>query len=127
MTALHQPLKAQIEEKMLAVTIAAQAGDGDGAIFCLLDVFAAIGRDTAQQSWLKHYDAEDRDERMEEDEDELVFQCRRSSWSNIYPELPGQIEGVLRETFQDEHFRLEDPLGWAEMNDEGVFGPEGQA
>ena len=121
MSALHLPLKAVIEEHLLAVEVAAAAGDGAGAIFSLLDVFAAIGRDTAQQSWLKHYDAEDRDDLMEEVENELVFQGLKSSWSKIYPELPRQIESVLRETFQDEHFRLEDPLGWAEMNDDS-FG-----
>lgn len=121
MSTLHLPLKAVIEQHMLAVETAAHALDVDGAIFRLLDVFAAIGRDTAQQSWLKHYDAEDRDDLMEEVENELVFQGLKSSWSKIYPELPRQIESVLRETFQDEHFRLEDPLGWAEMNDDS-FG-----
>ena len=127
MSALHFPFKAEIEERMVAVHVAAAAGDGDTAIFCLLDVFAALGRDAAQQAWLQHYDTADRDERMEANEDELVFTCLKSSWSGIYSELPGQIEGVLRETFEDEHFRLEDPIGWAEMNDEGVFGPEAQA
>jgi hypothetical protein len=124
MSALHLPLKAAIEAHMLAIETAAAAGNGDAAIFSLLDAFAAIGRDTAQQTWLQHYDAEDRDEQMEEVENELVFQSLKASWSKVYPELPGQIESVLRETFEDEHYRLEDPLGWAEMNDDSAFGPE---
>ena len=127
MGALHQPLAAEIAEKAAAAGAAAEAGDVDAAIFNLLDAFAALGRYTAQHSWLKHHDATDRDDRMEADEDELVFECLKSSWSKMYPELPGQVEGVLRETFEDEHFRLEDPLGWAEMNDDSMFGPEAQA
>ena len=123
MSALNQPLKARIVEKVTEARAAAEAGDVDGAIFGLLDAFAALGRDLAQHSWLKHHDAEDRDDRMQEAEDELVFECLKSSWSQIYPELPGQVEGVLRETFEDEHWRLEDPLGWAEMNDESSGGP----
>ena len=121
MSALHLPLKTVIEEHMLAVETAAAAGDGDAAIFSLLDAFAALGRYTAQHSWLQHYDADHRDDLMEEVENELVFMCLKSPWSKIYPELPGQVEGVLRETFEDEHFRLEDPLGWAQMNDDS-FG-----
>ncbi len=124
MGALHQPVAAEVSDKLLAVEAAAKAGDGNAAIFRLLDVFAALGRDTAQQAWLKHYDAEDRDDRMEEAEDELVFTCLVAAWSKLYPELPRQIEAVLREAFQDEHFRLEDPLGWAEMNDDSMFGLE---
>ena len=124
MSALHQPLKARIAEKVTEAGVAAKAGDVDGAIFGLLDAFAAIGRDFAQHSWLKHHEADDRDDRMQEAEDELVFECLKSPWSQIYPELPGQVEGVLRETFEDEHFRLEDPLGWADMNDEGQDATE---
>lgn len=127
MSALHLPLKMAIEQSMLAVEAAARAGDANAAVFRLLDVFAAIGRDAAQQAWLEHYDAEERDERMREDEDALVFTCLMAPWSKIYPELPRQIESVLREAYQDEHFRCEDPAGWADINDEGTGQPEGRA
>ena len=127
MSTLNRSLKTTIEEKMLAVKIAAQAGDVDTAIFCLLDVFAALGRDAAQKAWLAHHDDEDSDEQMEEAENELVFTCLKSSWSGIYAELPGQIEWVLREAFQDEFLRCEDPVDWAEMNDWGLDDLETQA
>lgn len=120
MSALHLPLAAEIVEKGSAAAAAAEAGNADAAVFALLDVFAALGRYTAQHSWLNHFDADDRDERMEADEDELVFKCLKSSWSRLYPELSGQVEGVLRDAYEDEQFRLEDPAGWADMNSEDV-------
>lgn len=116
MSALHEPLKAEMAARITAAEAAAGAGNGDDAVFAMLDAFAALGRDTAQRSWLVHHEAEDRDERMKEDEDGLVFECLKTRFSEVYPELPGQVEAVLREAFDDEHFRLEDPLGWEEMN-----------
>ena len=127
MSTLNLSLKTAIEESMLAVEAAAQAGDADGAIFRLLDVFAALGRDAAQRAWLAHHDDEERDERMDEFVNELVFQALKSPWSQLYGELPSQIEWVLREAFQDEFLRCEDPVDWAEMNDWGPGQPEGQA
>ena len=119
MSTLHEPMKATIEEKLVALQTAIDTLDGDGAVYGLLDVCAAVARDAAQRSWTLHYDSEDRDDLMSEAEDALVFEVLQIRFSRIYPELTGQVEGVLRDCFDDEHFRLEDPEGWAEINAEG--------
>ncbi len=116
MSTLHEPTKATIEEKIAALQSALDACDGDAAVYGLLGVCAAMARDAAQRSWTLHYESEDRDDLMSEAEDALVFEVLQIRFSRIYPELTGQVESVLREAFEDEHFRLEDPLGWAEMN-----------
>ena len=54
---------------------------------------------------------------MEEDENNLVFDVLKLPIVGmIYPEFPAQVVNVLRDSFQDEHLRLEDPLDWEEMN-----------
>ena len=118
MSAPHEPMQAKIEDKLVALQSAIDALDGDAAVHGLLDVCAAMARDTAQRSWTVHHQREDRDDLMSEAEDDLVFQVLQIRFSRIYPELTGQVESVLREAFEDEFFRCEDPLGWAEMNDE---------
>ncbi len=119
MSALHKPMKAEIEARLAAFHSATAAGSSEDAVYALLSLCASLARDTAQRSWTLRFEAEDRDDLMREDEDELVFICLQMPLSQIYPELPGQIEGVLRDAFDDEHFRLEDPEGWADINDEG--------
>ncbi len=118
MSVLHEPMKATVEEKLVVLQSAIDALDGDAAVHGLLDVCAAMARDAAQRSWTLQHDAEDRDDLMSEAEDSLVFEVLQIRFSRIYPELTGQVEAVLREAFEDEFFRCEDPLGWAEMNDE---------
>ena len=120
MSVLHEPMKATVEEKLVALQSAIDALDGDAAVHSLLDVCAAMARDAAQRSWTVHHQSEDRDDLMSEAEDDLVFQVLQIRFSRIYPELTGQVEAVLREAFEDEFFRCEDPLGWWEMNDEAL-------
>ena len=120
MSGLHQPLKAKIAEKIDEANLAAEAGDVNAAIFGLLDMCAALARDVAQSSWLLHYEDEDRDEKMSDVVDDLVFAALQMPLSKIYPELPGQVKSVLLDAFDDEHFRLEDPLGWTEINDDNL-------
>ncbi len=109
---LHEPMKALIKERLEAVIAAGAAADLNTAIFSLLDVFDGIGRNVAQVSWTLHYEAKHRDDLMKDDEDLLVFQALQIPLSTIYPELPAQVEGVIRDAFDDEHYRLEDPAAW---------------
>ena len=110
-------LLALVHERVNAAIEAAEAGDGNSAVHGLLGAFAALGRHVAQVSWTLRHDDPDRDDLMEEDETDLVLAVMKMPLvAKIYPEFPAQAENVLRETFQDEHFRLEDPLGWEEMN-----------
>ena len=113
----NEPLLALVHDRVDAALEAARAGDGSSAVLGLLDAFAALGRHVAQVSWTLRHDDPDRDDLLEEDENDLVFAVMKMPLVGaIYPEFPAQAENVLRDAFQDEHFRLEDPLGWEDMN-----------
>lgn len=120
------PLLTLVHERVDAAIEAAQAGDGSSAVHGLLDAFAALGRHVAQVSWTLRHDDPDRDDLMEEDERDLVFAVMKMPIVGaIYPEFPAQAENVLRDAFQDEHFRLEDPLSWEEINSDPSSPAEG--
>ena len=114
---LNGPLLAALRDRIADAGAAAKEGDGTNVVFNLLNAFAALGRHVAQVSWTLRHDDPDCDDLMAEDENDLVFTViKMPIVSMVYPEFPAQVENVLRDTFQDEHFRLEDPLGWEEMN-----------
>ena len=115
---INNPLGALVEERLGAVHAATAEGDVNSAVLNLLDAFAAIGRSAAQIAWTLRHEMPDRDDLMQGDEDDLVFQMLQTPLSAIYPELASQAEAVMREAFQDELFRLEHPEGWAVINRE---------
>ncbi len=125
---LNGPLLAAMRERIADAGVAVMEGDGNNVVFNLLDAFAALGRHVAQVSWTLRHDDPDCDDLMTEDENDLVFTViKMPIIGMIYPEFSAQVENVLRDTFQDEHFRLEDPLGWEEMNTDLPFPGEARS
>ena len=114
---VNKPMLTAMHESIAEAYAAAQSGDAGTAIYGLLDAFNAMARHLAQVSWTLLHNDPDRDEHMEEAEDDLVFSVLKMPIiRKLYPEFRAQAENVIRDAFQDEHLRLEDPLDWEEMN-----------
>ena len=114
---VNKPMLTAMHKSLAEANAAAQAGDAETAVYGLLDALNAIARHTAQVSWTLLHDDPDRDERMEDAETDLIFSVLKMPViSKLYPEFPAQAENVIRDAFEDEHLRLEDPLDWEEMN-----------
>lgn len=79
---------------------------------------ADIARETARASWTLRQFEDDSDDLMERDLDELARQVMQIPWWLANPDLPFLIDRALRDAFDDEHFKLEDPEGWAEVNED---------